>query len=93
MFVDTNKTPTPTCPPVMFNHFLALANMSTENYSLLNKRLDPTSSLWKKKYTLLLKRSENVEKVNLCVFYLFICLFLFRYLQMIFMISGQLKVR
>lgn len=39
--------------------------MSTEDYSLLNKKLDSTSSFWKKKYTLLLKRTENVEKQNL----------------------------
>merc|ERR1712226_1077854 len=39
--------------------------MTMENFSVLNKKLDPTSSLWKKKYTLLLKRAENVEKQNL----------------------------
>ena len=38
--------------------------MSIEDYSLLNKKLDPTSPFWKKKYMLLLKRAENVEKVN-----------------------------
>jgi len=39
--------------------------MSDENHSLMDIRSDPTSSLWKKKYTLLLKRSENVEKQNM----------------------------
>jgi len=39
--------------------------MTTESFSVLNKKLDPSSSLWKKKYTLLSKRAENVEKQNL----------------------------
>lgn len=36
-----------------------------ENMSLVNKRLDNSSSYWKKKYTLLLKKTEDVEKQNL----------------------------
>jgi len=38
--------------------------MTTENCSFLNKKKDSSSSLWKKKYILLLKRAENVEKQN-----------------------------
>ncbi|XP_047143169.1 high mobility group-T protein isoform X2 [Hydra vulgaris] len=33
--------------------------------SLLNKKLDPYGTLWKKKYILLLKRTEGIEKLNL----------------------------
>ncbi|XP_065659658.1 FACT complex subunit SSRP1-A isoform X5 [Hydra vulgaris] len=33
--------------------------------SLLNKKLDPYGTLWKKKYILLLKRTESIEKLNL----------------------------
>ena len=40
-----------------------------DDYTLLNRRLDGDSSYWKKKYSTLMKKTENIETVNLCNIY------------------------
>ena len=37
-----------------------------DDYTLLNRRIDGDSSYWKKKYTMLMKKTETIETVREC---------------------------
>ena len=40
------------------------ASTVDDDYTLVNRRVDGDSSYWKKKYTMLLKKTENTETVS-----------------------------